>query len=171
MKRWLLEIARGFLRLWGLHVYGYRKPDCTATVVLLLDQGRKTLVITRKHNPFKGKQAFPGGFLEVGEETLAQAARRELQEETSLNLPLEWFVMVDERSSPKRDPRGHVVDHGFLALIPDEQAATILASLKAKDDAAGAALVEVTELFKSGMAFDHELLLRAALEKAGFHQA
>lgn len=145
--------------------YKYPKADNTATVVLLFDSAARTLVITRGKDPFAGKNAFPGGFLEVGKETLRQAARRELLEETCIELDEHCFLPVDLRSAPDRDPRGHVIDAGFAVIVDDNAAKQhILSQLRAADDAAAAHVVPVDELLRDGMAFDHRDLLVAALE-------
>lgn len=162
------RLLRRFVRLlagWaGVYVYNYPKADATATVVLLFDGGTKTIVIKRKKNPFQGQWALPGGFLEVGRETLRQAAKRELLEETSILLPEQRFIPVDERSDPNRDPRGHVVDHGFVVMITDDEKDAVLKQLKAADDAAEAKPMPVAQLLESGAAFDHRELLIRALE-------
>ncbi len=166
MKKLLSKLVHALARLAGLFVYKYPKSDSTATVVLLLDGGVNTIVVKRGRGPFTGWLAFPGGFLNVGTENLRQAGRRELREETTLDLPLELFQPVDTRSEPGRDPRGHVVDHGFLVVVPPELREYVVTTLHGEDDADGAFVKPVAELLANGMAFDHRDLLVAALEKA-----
>ncbi len=146
-------------------IYPYAKPDCTATVCLFFDKGKSALVIERKHDPFKGKNAFPGGFLRVMLETIEESARREVEEECSLKLYAGELILVDVRSAPNRDPRAHVVDTGFAALIDDKRKTELVPQLKAADDAEKAQLVPVAELLASGMAFDHHALLLASLAR------
>ena len=62
------------------------------------------MLIRRKHEPFKDSYALPGGFVEVGE-TVEDACRREVKEET--NLELYDMRLVGVYSDPGRDPRGH----------------------------------------------------------------
>lgn len=166
MKRFLGRIVKALAPVAGLFVYKYPKSDATSSVVLLFDDGANTLVIERGKDPFKGKLAFPGGFLNVGQETLRQAAMRELREETRIELRETDFLPVDTRSEPNRDPRGHVVDSGWLVVVPAERKTAVLSKLKASDDAAGAQVVPVSQLLADGMAFDHRDLLVAALEAA-----
>ena len=74
------------------------------------------LLIQRKHEPFKGQRAFPGGFLD-SDETLDSAANRELFEETGVEgidlMQLYTFSGVE------RDPRGRVVTTVYFALLQD----------------------------------------------------
>src|SRR5437868_3762449 len=97
------------------HTYEHPRPalavDC---VVFGLDQGAlKLLLIRRGLEPHKGQWALPGGFVRI-EETLDDAARRELREEAGIeNVFLEQlytFGAID------RDPRERVVSVGYYAL-------------------------------------------------------
>jgi ADP-ribose pyrophosphatase YjhB (NUDIX family) len=163
MRKILSKLVYALARFVGLFVYKYPKSDSTSTVVLLFDNGENTIVVERGRGPFTGWLAFPGGFLNVGLETLRRAGKRELQEETSIDLPEDMFLAVDTRSEPGRDPRGHVIDHGWLVLVPAAMKESVLAQLEAKDDARGAHLESVSKLLADGMAFDHRDLLVAAL--------
>jgi ADP-ribose pyrophosphatase YjhB (NUDIX family) len=81
---------------------------------LKLDGHLELLLIRRGGEPFKGSWALPGGFVDEGE-SVEQAARRELAEETGIEgLPLEQLYTF---SNPARDPRGWVVSCAHLALI------------------------------------------------------
>ena len=63
----------------------YPKPALAADVVALSFDGAalSVLLIRRAHEPFQGKWALPGGFVEP-DESVDEAARRELEEETGL---------------------------------------------------------------------------------------
>src|SRR5436190_23199109 len=83
-------------------------------VVVTREVQPRVLLIRRKHDPFVGKWALPGGYLDM-DETLADAARRELQEETGVKLArLAPLGVFDE---PNRDPRGRTISHAFLAHV------------------------------------------------------
>ncbi len=84
-------------------------------VVFTHDGGRlKVLLIKRKHEPFAGRWALPGGFVGIEEEA-ERAVARELLEETGLGgLKFEELGVFDE---PGRDPRGRIVSVVFLAMI------------------------------------------------------
>jgi 8-oxo-dGTP diphosphatase len=162
---WAWQRLLGWLaKSAGLHVYQYPKADVTATVVVFFDDGRSALVVRRKHQPFKGGLAFPGGFLEAGKETLQQCAARELAEETSIPLSPAEMIPVDERSAIDRDPRGHVIDHGFCVSLPGDRKQEMAAC----DDAEDVQVVAVADLLEQGMSFDHADLLRSALAKEGY---
>src|ERR671923_966332 len=98
--------------------FSYQYPRAALTVdcvVFGFDEGElKVLLIERGLEPFKGRWALPGGFVRL-DETLDEAARRELEEETGLrNIFLEQlytFGAVD------RDPRERVVSVAYYALV------------------------------------------------------
>ncbi len=81
------------------------------TVDTLIEDNGRVLLIQRKGEPFDGKWALPGGFVEYGE-TVEHAAVREVKEEVGINVELEGLLGV--YSDPDRDPRGHVVSVVFI---------------------------------------------------------
>jgi len=86
-------------------------PKLTVDVIIempLLDD-KPIVLIERKYEPYAW--AIPGGFVEVGE-TIANAARREAQEETSLDVELD--ILLGIYSDPKRDFRGHTAGIVFI---------------------------------------------------------
>ena len=125
-------------------------------VVFGFDEGElKVLLIQRGLEPFKGKWALPGGFVRV-DETLDDAARRELVEETGLaNVFLEQLYTF---GTVKRDPRERVVSVAYYALVKlsDHKA-------KAATDAAEAKWFPVSQIPK--LAFDHADILALALTR------
>ena len=89
----------------GKYVYDWPRPMVTvdAVVFAVTPDAIKLLLIKRGHEPFKGKWAFPGGFIGIDEE-LDDAVARELQEETGLTgVQLEQMHTFGK---PGRDPRG-----------------------------------------------------------------
>lgn len=113
----------------------------------------KVALIERKKPPFVGQWALPGGFL-TDQETVEEAAQRELHEETGLHdIYLEQFHVF---SDPKRDPRGHVITVAFFALINSEKI-----ELVATEDAARAQWFPAYKLPK--LAFDHDAIYEKAL--------
>lgn len=139
----------------GRFVYEYPRPMLTAdAVVLTKDKGKLcVLLIKRKHPPYKGCWALPGGFVNEDEQVLA-AAKRELAEETGLEQvkikPMGFF------DTPGRDPRGWTVSVVHLGLV----SASKLKTLRAGDDAAEVGLYPLGTRMK--LAFDHGDILRYA---------
>ena len=66
------------------------------------------MLIERGNEPFKGKLAFPGGFVDYGENPEA-ACLRELKEECSIEGDAESIELIAVAGEPTRDPRKHVV--------------------------------------------------------------
>ena len=91
----------------GKYTYDYPRPSVSVDIVITTHESRpRVLLIRRKKPPFAGSWALPGGFVEM-EESLEDAARRELMEETSVDGGelTQLFTFGD----PKRDPRGRVI--------------------------------------------------------------
>lgn len=137
-------------------MFTYQYPRAALTVdcvVFGFDEDElKVLLIQRALDPFKGKWALPGGFVQVTE-TLDDAARRELAEETGLaNVFLEQLYTF---GTVNRDPRERVVSVAYYALVK-------LAGhpAKAATDAANAQWFPVSKPPK--LAFDHAEILGAA---------
>jgi 8-oxo-dGTP diphosphatase len=139
------------------HTYQYPRAALTVDCVVFgFDEGDlKVLLIERGLEPFKGRWALPGGFVRV-DETLDEAARRELEEEAGLkNVFLEQlysFGAVD------RDPRERVVSVAYYALVKLADFTT-----KAATDAADARWFPVSKVPK--LAFDHAEILATALAR------
>ncbi|HEY7083600.1 MAG TPA: NUDIX hydrolase [Hyphomicrobiaceae bacterium] len=119
-----------------------RTPALTVDCVAIDGQGR-LLLIRRKNPPFAGKYALPGGFVDVGE-SVEDACRRELMEETGIKASR--LVLIGVYSNPQRDPRGHTCSVAFLTRI-------LRAQPKAGDDAAAAQWVKHWSTLE--LAFDH----------------
>lgn len=110
----------------------YRHPSLTVDVVLftIMDEKLKLLLIRRRNHPWIGQWALPGGFCEFGE-SLEEALKRELEEETGLS-GLQYYRQLYTFSKKDRDPRTHVVSTAYLCMIPQDQAKAVSAG----DDAA-----------------------------------
>ncbi|HEY0772676.1 MAG TPA: NUDIX hydrolase, partial [Nocardioidaceae bacterium] len=118
------------------------------------------LVVKRGSEPFEGRWALPGGFVEP-EENLADAARRELEEETSVRLEQARLEQLASYGDPDRDPRGRVVSVAWLAVVPRGTDPT------AGSDAAEAEWRAVESLLDGDeMAFDHRQILGEGVERA-----
>ena len=109
------------------YAYKYPHPSVTADCIIFgFDGGKlKVLLIERGQDPYKGKWAFPGGFVQM-DESCEEGALRELEEETALKgMAVQQFHTY---SDPNRDPRERVITVAFLALVR-------LQEVKAGDDA------------------------------------
>jgi len=136
--------------------YTYKYPRPALTVDLLITRNienrQEVLLIQRLNSPFKNFWALPGGFVDM-DETLEQAATRELSEETGLlNVELVQFKAY---STVDRDPRGRTVSVVFTGQVEHYIVAT------AGDDAKNAGWFNVLEL--PTLAFDHEIIINEAL--------
>lgn len=170
----------GLVKMSRLMHYSYPKADSTTTLLVVIDSGTAdaaVLTIERARAPFKDMLSFPGGFLDPHLESLPGCSSREASEETHLEVPPEALELVDVRSNPERDERGHVIDHGYLWRVPAGMRARVLAAIKAGDDAKAdstrftrvATLLAAGESHQPGkasgsrvLAFDHmDLLLEA----------
>jgi 8-oxo-dGTP diphosphatase len=117
---------------------------------VVIDARGWALLVRRGHPPFKGMQALPGGFVEIGE-TVEEACRRELREETGVRAGRMRLIGV--YSDPRRDPRGHTCSIAFLTRVARSSAT-------AGDDAAAAEWVE--HWSRLPLAFDHGKILADA---------
>ncbi|MFO1458284.1 MAG: NUDIX domain-containing protein [Verrucomicrobiota bacterium] len=139
------------------HSYEYPRPALTVDCVVFgFDEGDlKVLLIQRDLEPFAGRWALPGGFVRV-EESLEDAARRELAEETGLRgVFLEQLYTFGR---PDRDPRERVVSVAFYALVSLAEYPPHAAT-----DARQAAWFSVDDA--PDLAFDHEDILQTALTR------
>ncbi len=139
----------------GRYTYEYPRPMVAADmVVFAVGHGPfEVLAIQRKHDPYAGRWAMPGGFVEM-DETLEAAAARELQEETGVEgVYLRQFHAFGE---PGRDPRGRCISIAFLGVTDRDRH-----NPQAADDAADAAWLPVDGL--PDLAFDHNEVVACAV--------
>lgn len=125
----------------------YRNP--APTVDIAITDGKRIVVVKRGREPFKGKWALPGGFIEYGE-TAEDAAVRETLEETGMEVKL--IEILGVYSAPDRDPRGHHISIVFVATA-------INGEPKGGDDAAEATWHNLDSLLADDLAFDHEVIV------------
>lgn len=136
-------------------------PVAGDVIVFTLQRGHaQVLLVERKFAPFQGKLAFPGGFVDAGEE-LADAALRELREETGVSATPAIFSQLGAYGVSNRDPRGDTVSVVFIAIQ------TELGEVCAGDDAAAAVWHPVDAALQPGaLAFDHTVILGDAVQRA-----
>lgn len=126
-------------------------------VLTIRDRQLQVMAVRRGEEPDVGKLALPGGFVKKDED-LEAAARRELVEET--NLEVEFLEQVKTYGAPDRDPRGRTISVLYVAVVPD------LPEGEAGTDATEALWVPVVELEKMSLPFDHSIMLADAVERA-----
>lgn len=128
----------------------FKNPG-TTTDLIVENKNGKILLIKRKHEPFKGKWALPGGFLNYGEETLEECAVRELEEETHLITKPNSLELLGVYSKPYRDPRGHTIAHAYIVR-------GYSGKVKPDDDAEEKKWADKKSL--TGLAFDHDEIIK-----------
>ena len=137
------------------YCYKYPHPAVTSDCVIFGFDGVaiKVLLIQRGIEPYKGKWAFPGGFMQI-DETVEECAKRELEEETGLKASsVEQFYTF---SDVNRDPRERVITVAHYALVR-------LSDVKGGDDAMSAKWFAMNEI--PSLAFDHDRILRMAVNR------
>jgi 8-oxo-dGTP diphosphatase len=129
-------------------------------VILSLREGRlHVLLVQRGGEPYAGAWALPGGFKRP-DETLDEAAWRELREETGVIAP-KHLAQLGAYGDPGRDPRTNVVTVAYLAVTPDPGRPA------AGTDAAAARFWPVVEAVRDlPLAFDHHQILSDAVDRA-----
>jgi 8-oxo-dGTP diphosphatase len=130
--------------------YEYPRPAVTVDLVVLSGKDKpRVLLIRRKNEPFAGMWAIPGGFVDM-DESLEDAARRELHEETGATVGR--IEQLHTFGDPKRDPRGRTISVVYLARVNASKVHP-----KGGDDAAEAAWHSLDR--PPQLAFDHAKIL------------
>src|SRR5205085_12705383 len=97
------------------YTYDYPRPAVTVDVVIVTTERQpRVLLIRRKHDPFAGMWAIPGGYVDM-DESLEAAARRELREETGVEA--DQLEQLHTFGDPGRDPRGRTISVVYLAQV------------------------------------------------------
>ena len=149
------------------YTYKYPRPAVTADCIVITKEAEpKVLLIERGDEPFKGCWAFPGGFMNMDENT-EQCAIRELEEETGLKV--NEVHQIGAYSKVDRDPRGRTVTVAYLAIVDAPMA------VSGQDDAAKAQWFPLTAFLdkpsgkaeRPELAFDHEEIMKDAINVYG----
>jgi 8-oxo-dGTP diphosphatase len=137
--------------------YEYPRPAVTVDVIIVTREAKpRVLLIRRKHEPYLGRWAIPGGFVDM-DEALEAAARRELQEETGVRA--RKLEQLGTWGDPGRDPRGRTISVVFLAQVDAERVHP-----EANDDAAEVGWFSLSRP-PADLAFDHAEILAAARQR------
>jgi 8-oxo-dGTP diphosphatase len=140
------------------YTYDFPRPMVAVDIIIFawVDCRLVVLLVKRGSAPYRGYWALPGGFVEENE-ALEQAARRELEEETSLKgVYLEQLYSFGD---PGRDPRGHAVSVTYFALVNSAQ----MRGTVAGSDASGLEWFPMKYLPR--LAFDHKKILAYGLAR------
>ncbi len=138
----------------------YERPSVTVDIVIfsLLDAQLKALLIKRKHWPYEGYWAIPGGFVGM-KESLEDAAYRELKEETNVDRSDVYLEQLRTFGKVDRDPRTRVITVAYVALVGADK----LQNPQAGDDAADVGWFSAYKPPK--LAFDHRRILKYAVTR------
>jgi 8-oxo-dGTP diphosphatase len=136
--------------------YEFARPALTVDLIVVTTEPiPRVLLIQRRDEPYVGQWALPGGFVDENE-PLEQAARRELAEETGLNLStLQQFATFGD---PGRDPRGWTVSVVYFCRLSGSTP-----MVQAGDDAQNVGWFPVGNL--PPLAFDHKHIIEQARVK------
>lgn len=139
--------------------YEYPRPALTVdAVVFRKNKGQwEVLLIQRKHYPFEGQWALPGGFVDLNE-SVEDAVVRELEEET--HLKFNKLHQLHTFSQPGRDPRGHTVSVTFWGIVDFS-----VSEVSGGDDAADARWFQMDQI--PHLAFDHIEAVQMGIDKIG----
>ena len=139
----------------NMYCYRYPHPAVTTDCVIFGFDGERlqVLLVERGIEPYKGRWAFPGGFLKM-DETAEEGALRELREETGLDRA--YIQQFHTFSDPHRDPRERVITIAYYALVKIQE-------VHGGDDAASARWFPLSEI--PSLAFDHDYILRMATQR------
>lgn len=138
------------------YTYDFERPNLTVDLIILRHSSKphqdEILLIKRKKDPFKGKWAFPGGFVNPNEPTV-QAASRELEEETGVRCLPEDLGFIGVYDTPGADPRGWRITVVYDLIVPMNTKAV------GQDDAEEAKWFQINKLDPKILAFDHARIL------------
>ena len=147
------------IRRIQLSPYTYEHPRPAVSVDIAVfsarPEGLYILLVQRGREPFKDSWALPGGFVDM-DESLEQTARRELVEETGLEISK--IEQLGAYGDSQRDPRGRVISVAYWSLLsPDDDQ-----QVQGADDASQADWFPITDL--PSLAFDHERIVQDGIQ-------
>ena len=132
-----------------------REEETGKTVDAVIEDAQGNIVlIKRKFPPFKDYYALPGGFIEKGENP-KQAIRREVKEETNLNVNIIKRIGVFDEEG--RDPRGRIISTVYLCRIVSDSS-----DMESGTDSADVELIPKNKIKLLDLAFDHREILKEA---------
>lgn len=139
------------------YTYRFARPAVMADCVILSRAGGtvRVLLVKRRNPPFQGRWALPGGFVEM-DESLEEAAHRELREETGVTgMRLKQLQAFGD---PGRDPRGRVITVAFMGEV-----GKLRRRVRGRSDAKEARWFPASKVPPLG--FDHRKIVKFALAR------
>lgn len=140
-----------------MYTYHHPRPSVSVDIVIIrkLENDYQVLLIKRAQQPYQGCYALPGGFVDI-EETLEDAAARELLEETGIIV--ENLIQIQTFSEVNRDPRGRVISTAFCGILLNNDTQP-----RAGSDALNVSWFSLEDLPE--LAFDHVKIIQLTLTK------
>jgi 8-oxo-dGTP diphosphatase len=140
----------------------FDRPSVAVDIVIfsIIENDLKVLLIKRGIWPFAGQWSLPGGFVKMSE-SLEDAAKRELQEETGVNPKDVYLEQLYTWGEPKRDPRTRVVSVSYFALV---NPTAIKPFVTGQEQISAVQWQSVYKLPKQ-LAFDHDKIINYALKR------
>lgn len=144
----------------GYDVKKFERPSVAVDLVIftVIEDRLKVLLIKRGQWPFAGQYSLPGGFVKM-EESLEDAAKRELEEETGISKDV-YLEQLYTFGEPKRDPRTRVISVAYFALADASKTRPFVTG---KEKIIDVQWCSVNQLPK--LAFDHEEIIKYALKR------
>ena len=141
---------------------GFERPSVTVDLVMftVMNESLNVLMIRRGQQPFSGRWALPGGFVRM-DETLEEAAARELDEETGVSANGVYLEQLYTFGDPGRDPRTRVITVAYFALVDSSK---IEPRVTGQEGISDVQWFPVHELPKD-IAFDHWSIMECALKR------
>ena len=134
----------------------FDSPSIATDVVVFDKEHENVVLVSRAENPFVGKLAFPGGFYTKDDCSIENCAKRELYEETHLEVDGLKLAFINDKKD--RDPRGWIVSVVYIAEVDKD-----FANLCGDSDALYAKWYSIDSLTEDQFAFDHWDVLKRVL--------
>jgi 8-oxo-dGTP diphosphatase len=143
-----------------MNEYNYERPSVTVDIAVcsIIDKELKVLLIQRDIEPYLNEWAIPGGFVSIErKESLEDAARRKLREETGMEGV--FLEQLKTYGDPFRDPRMRVITIAYYALIPFSKIKSFNIEHEMSTSSGWFSLNALPE----HLAFDHSVILKDLL--------
>jgi 8-oxo-dGTP diphosphatase len=151
---------KGFLESYDASEFD--RPSVTVDIVMftVIEGELKVLFVKRGQQPFAGRWALPGGFVRM-DESLEEAAARELEEETGVRAKDVYLEQLYTFGDPRRDPRTRVITVAYFALVDSAKIGPRVTGQEGISDVQWLPVRSLPE----GIAFDHKDILEYALKR------